>query len=391
MNSEKTRVFLTGATGVMGTAGLKELLKYPENYSITVLARDTKINHKKLKLYESEGVKVIWGDLLDESKIRDGIKNSDVVLHVGGMVSPIAEHYPEKTMKVNVGSMQLISNCVKDIENKNPGRIIKVVYIGSVSQYGSKLPPFHWGKVGDPLQAARFDAYAESKILAEKVLKEAGLKKWVSLRQTAILHPGLLKKANDPVTFHVPLNGAIEWITTEDSGRLLERVCRKTLPEDFWCKSYNVGGGEDFRLTNLEFERAILKAMGCPAPEKIFEPNWFALDNFHGIWFEDSDELDSILHFRKPDSFQQALERIKKTLPVYYKLIPLAPARLIKWFMKRVASSPGLGTLYWIKTNNTERIKAAWGSKENYFKIPSWEKIEELKLPKSTPEINKNN
>ena len=389
MKEKKTKVFLTGATGVMGGAGLKELMRYGDNYEITVLARPSKKNHKKLSPYIENGVRVVWGDLLDDTSLEQGIENSDIVLHVGGMVSPEAEHYPERTMKVNVGSMEKICGIVKKIESDDHLRIIKVVYIGSVSQYGSKLPPDHWGKVGDKLQAAKLDAYAESKILAEKVLMESGIKCWVSIRQTAILHPGLLKKASDPVTFHVPLQGVIEWITTEDSGRLLERLCRPEVPDNFWRKCYNAGGGTEFRLTNLEFERGILKTLGCPPPEKIFETNWFATDNFHGIWFEDSDELDNILHYREPDTFKDALERMKTTLPWYFKLSFLAPSFLIKAFMKRVASKPELGTLYWIKSGNNERISAAWGSLENYLKIPDWKNMEDMKLSKAKPLIEK--
>lgn len=390
MKEKKTKIFLTGATGVMGTAGLKEIMRYPERYEVTVLARDSKKNHKKLKPYEDRGVKVVWGDLLEENKVREGVSDADIVLHVGGMVSPMAEHYPEKTLKVNIGSMRIIAGIVKEIEEENPDRTIKVVYIGSVSQYGSKLPPYHWGKVGDPLEAAKFDAYAESKIRAEEELKAFNLKKWVSIRQTAILHPGLLRKANDPVTFHVPLKGVIEWITTEDSGRLLERVCREEVPDDFWCKCYNLGGGENFRLTNLEFERGILKAMGCPSPEKIFETNWFAADNFHGLWFEDSDELDNILHFREEDSFEKVMERMKKNLPWYFKFTSLAPAFLIKAFMKTIASKPGLGPLYWIKNNDEKRIMAAWGSREAYLQIPDWKELKEIKLSRKTPVMEKN-
>lgn len=366
---------MTGATGVMGSAGLKELMKYPEAYEVTVLARPSKKNQKKLKDFQKQGGQVIWGDLLDEKSLRKGVELADIVLHIGGMVSPMAEHFPEKTLKVNVGSMRLISRIAVEVEEADPDRVVKVVYIGSVSQYGSKLPPHHWGKVGDEQKAARFDAYAESKILAEKELVKAGLRKWVSLRQTAILHSGLLKKANDPVTFHVPLLGAIEWVTKEDSGRVLERVCRREVPDDFWNRCYNIGGGEHFRLLNIEFERGILKALGCPPPEKIFEPNWFATDNFHGIWFEDSDQLDEILHFREPDSFEAALERMKKELPFYYKFTPIVPAPLIKIMMKRVAGTPGLGPLSWIKENNNERIEAAWGSLENYHNIPDWNNL----------------
>lgn len=379
MEENKTRVFLTGATGVMGMAGLKELSQNSENYEITVLARDSIINRKKLSPFEKKGVKVIWGDLLDPNSLREGIKNADIVLHVGGMVSPLADWYPEKTLKVNLGSIRLITRIAREIEDSDSKRTIKVVYIGSVSQYGSKLPPNHWGKAGDKLNAAKLDAYAVSKIIGERILVESGLRKWVSLRQTAILHPGLLNKADDPISFHVPFKGVLEWISVEDSGRLLERVCRNNLPEKFWCNFYNVGGGEKFRLTNLEFEKGLLKAMGCPPPEKIFEPNWFATDNFHGIWFSDSDNLDNLLHYRdKNDSFQQSLVRMKKELPFYFKLAPLAPSFLLKKFMKRVALTPGLGPLSWLRDNNEERIRASWGSRQKQHEIPGWK---DLKVP----------
>lgn len=382
MKKEKTNIFLTGATGVMGTATLNELMKYPDNYEVTVLARDSKRNRKKLDSYQKMGVKVVWGDLLDEESLSRGIETADIVLHIGGMVSPMAEYYPEKTLKVNVGSMRLIARIAKKIEGEQPDRTIKVVYIGSVSQYGSKLPPDHWGKTGDLLKSAKMDAYAVSKILAERELVEAGLKKWVSIRQTAILHPGLLKNANNPVTFHVPVNGVLEWITTEDSGRLMERICRPDVPDFFWNHFYNAGGGEPFRLTNMEFERGILKALGCPPPEKVFEANWFATDNFHGMWFEDSDYLDEILHFRQPDSYEAALGRMKSTLPGYYRLTPLAPAFIIKAVMKRVAKKPGLGPLWWLEHNDEERIRSAWGSREAYEMIPDWKQLKQINLSK---------
>ena len=385
----KTKVFLTGATGVMGMAGLDELTRYPERYEITVLARESKKNQKKLKPYKTKGVRVVWGDLLDEKSIRIGVEKADIVLHVGGMVSPLADHYPEKTLKVNIGSMELIAHIAKEMETKDPDRTVKVVYIGSVAQYGSKLPPNHWGNAKDKQQPAKFDAYAESKILAEKALVKARLKKWVSIRQTSILHSGLLKNASNPVAFHTPLNGVLEWITTEDSGRLLERLCREDVPDTFWCRCYNAGGGEPFRLTNLEFERGILEAMGCPAPEKIFEPNWFCTDNFHGMWFEDSDELDNILHFRRKDTYADALSRMKKSLPFYYKLAPIVPAVIIKMYMKSVAQKEGLGPVSWIRNNDEQRIKVSWGSKNEYLRIPDWNHFEEIKLEKTTPKVTK--
>ncbi|MCM1490336.1 MAG: NAD(P)-dependent oxidoreductase [Muribaculum sp.] len=361
------KIFLTGATGVMGLHGLRELVGSTQRYEITVLARESKKNKKLLTPFIAKGVNVIWGDLLDRKAVERGVDTADIVLHVGGMVSPAADWYPEQTIRTNIGSMQNIIEAAQKRKDT-----VKIVYIGSVSQYGPHNVPNHWGRSGDPLNPDPNDAYAYSKTEAERMLIESGLKWWVSLRQTGILHSGLLKKASDPISFHVPIRGVLEWVTAEDSGRLLERVCRDSVPDSFWNKCYNVGGGAQYRLTNYEFECRILKAMGCPPPEKIFETKWFATDNFHGMWFADSDDLEEILHFRSGITPEEYFRQMKRELPWYFSLAPLAPAFAIKMYMKKVANTPQLGTMWWIKHNVTSRINAAWGSKEAWESLPDW-------------------
>ena len=374
------KIFLTGATGVMGSSGLKELTRYPERYEITVLARDSKKNRKQLASFIKKGVRVIWGDLLDPESIGRGVADADIVLHVGGMVSPAADWHPEKTIDTNVGSMRNIIAAALPRKEE-----VRIVYVGSVSQYGSRQAPNHWGECGDPLQATPFDAYAYSKTESERLLMESNLRWWVSLRQTGILHSGLLNKASDPISFHVPLNGVLEWVTAEDSGRLLERVCRDSVPDSFWNKCYNIGGGAGYRLTNYEFETAILKAMGCPRPEKIFDTNWFATDNFHGMWFSDSDYLEELLHFRSGIGIEEYFKLMKKELPWYFSLAPLAPAFAIKAFMKKVATTPKLGPLWWIKNDVTPRINSAWGSRKNWESLPDWDSIDISRPSDSNP------
>ena len=44
----KKTVFITGATGLMGWAGLTELLKQADRYNLIVLARHSKKNIQKL-------------------------------------------------------------------------------------------------------------------------------------------------------------------------------------------------------------------------------------------------------------------------------------------------------------------------------------------------------
>lgn len=381
-NKIKKKIFLTGATGVMGLQGLKMLTANSDLYEITALVRDSRKNRKLMAPFLQQGVRIIWGDMLHYDSIDAGVSHADIVLHVGGLVSPLADWTPELTIKTNVGA---IENIIRAAEKRVAD--IKIVNIGSVAQYGNREVPNHWGKVGDTLKPALFDAYAYSKTVAERLLMESHIKHWVSLRQTGILHSGLLRKASDPIAFHVPLRGVLEWVTAEDSGNLLEKICRENLPDTFWRKCYNIGGGKNYRMTNYEFEKRLLKAMGCPAPEKIFEPQWFATQNFHGMWFADSEILEDFLHFRANRTPEEYFRQMKSELPWYFKLSPLAPAIILKCFMRRVAKTPILGPLWWLENNKTERINAAWGSRQEWAKIPDWRNIDLSRPDDNVPEI----
>ena len=366
----------------MGHAGLVELSKRLDRFHITLLARPSQINKKKLAAYESmEGVRIVWGDLMNYQDVLNGVTGADYVLHVGGMVSPAADYFPKKTLKVNTTAAKHITDAVKAQPNADQ---IKVVYIGSVAQTGHRGAPIHWGRTGDPINISVYDHYAISKTIAERIFVESGIKHWVCLRQTGILCPELLLKGSDPITFHVPLNGVLEWATAEDSGRLLANVCEEEVPEEFWNRFYNISSGPSFRLTNYEFEQKLLKAIGCPTPEKIFEPNWFALKNFHGQWYTDADVLENYLHFRSGQTCDEYFRWMAKQVPWYFHLAGVVPPIFIKMGMKTIANKPGLGTLNWIKNRNEKRISAYFGSYEAWEAIPGWDKVDTSR-PSETP------
>ncbi|MDE5774140.1 MAG: NAD(P)-dependent oxidoreductase [Muribaculaceae bacterium] len=379
------KIFLTGATGVMGRATLRELIanRDKQGYEITILARPSKKNRKQLTPFIQQGIKVIWGDLMDYDAVRQGVDEADIVLHIGGMVSPMADWFPEKTLRVNVGAAENIVRAAQAKESR--GEEVALVYIGSVSQYGPRNAPRHWGRAGDPIAVAKFDAYALSKVRAEKIFAESGVKKWVSLRQTGILHTGLLFKASDPISFHVPLHGVLEWVTDEDSGRLMERICREDVPDSFWGNYYNIGGGEQYRLTNYEFVAMILSSLGCPPPEKSFDARWFATDNFHGMWYEDSDRLDRLFHFRSGEGPREYFDRKKRELPWFFSLSFLAPGILIKNLMRLVALKKPLGTLSWFKNDDKERIDAYFNGIESWKQLPTWQQLD-LSRPSAVPQ-----
>ena len=379
--ADKKTVFLTGATGNMGWAGFQELYKKKDRFDIRLLARDSKKNRKKLAPYMGDpSVTVVWGDLVRYEDVLQGVNGADYVLHVGGMVSPAADYYPEKTLKVNVTAAE---NVVKAVLAQPHKEDIKVVYIGSVAQYGDRNPPYHWGGADEPQTPAKYDMYALSKIRSEEIFASAGLAKWVSLRQTGILYPGILSVVN-PTAFHVPMGGVLEWATIEDSGRLLANVCEDWVPDDFWNKAYNISSGEEYRMTNYDFMNRMLSALGLPSPEKVFEPQWFALKNFHGMWYTDADRLDEILHFREYMPVDKYFATMKSKLPWFYSLAVLAPAWAVKMFMKPYAFEKGMGTQWWV-ANDPEKFEAYYGSREAYDAIRSWDDVRPAPLSKTNP------
>ena len=75
-------IFLTGATGTMGWAGLQELLKRTDRFRVVVLARKSKKNIRKLQPLMDK-IKVVWGDLTHYEDVLAGVTGADYVLHVG--------------------------------------------------------------------------------------------------------------------------------------------------------------------------------------------------------------------------------------------------------------------------------------------------------------------
>ena len=399
---KKQVVLLTGASGSMGFETFRLLWEERDRYDIVLLLRPSKMNRKKFRNYirqaEEEngshggagtddnrgegmtivqGLKIVWGDALNREDILEACRGIDWCLHTMAIISPEADRNPVMAKLVNARATQYL---VEAIEEEDPEHI-RLVYIGSVAEYGDRLPPVHVGRTGDPVIPSIFDHYAISKINGELSVMQSRIRHRVSLRQTFIMIPGLFSLM-DPIMFHQPIHSFMENITAKDAGRLLAGCLEIPGESDFWGEYYNISGGPECRTTYLEFLDAIYSMLGIRY-RKVMERRWFALKNFHMQFFEDTGRLNDYLHhWEGGQSMEQFRREVWQDLPWYLKATAwyakyIPPCR---WFveaatrsqLKRLAHRER-GTMHWIRHNHTGMINAFYGSIEAFHSIPEWD------------------
>lgn len=375
---EKKTVFLTGACGRMGFQGLTRMLKDGDSYNALILVRDSEKNRTMLAPYMSlENLEVVWGDLNDYDTVYKCVAKSDLILHVAAFVSPQADYNPQKAMQVNYGSTKNLITAIKEQKRENE---VKFVYIGTVAETGDRMPPIHWGRVGDPIKPSMFDYYAVSKVASERYVIESGLKYWVSLRQTGIIGPAM-SKIRDAIMFHNCYDNVLEYVSDRDSGVLLRNLSYQdatdTMDMAFWGHIYNIGGGEKCRVSTAEMFERLYGDIGIKDLSLILKPKMQATRNFHGHYYLDSDKLENFVHFQR-DSMEYYydcyIKDLGATAPMA-KVMCKVPggeklmATVMGNMFNKLADGEH-GTKHFIDCDMEDRIEAYWGSRKAWEALP---------------------
>ncbi len=370
--NKKTKVFLTGGFGNWGRFALRSLAEVANKVDVValILPTDYENNPDLRKEFEAQdNLEIVIGDLTDYEAVKRCVDGADYVIHLGGMVSPVADANHALTHKVNVGAVRNIIKAVK--AQPNPDEI-GVVGVGSVAQTGDRNPPHHWGRVGDPLWPSKFEEYAQSKIIAEKLLIHSGLKKWAWLRSSGIFHPGVVL-IQDPIMTHTAMNGVLEWILVEDAARLVRQiVTNDNVNPKFWRGVYNLGSGEPWRFTNYEIYSRMVAAFGADM-RKWYDYNWYANRNFHGQWYADSDYLEELVPYRSGADPQKAIDRMVNAAPASFKLAGYVPGPIIKNFVMKPILNEDRGMLRFIKNKDPKGMSAYFGGYDEWKKIGDWD------------------
>lgn len=366
----KYKIALTGSTGNMGVETLRQLMELEDAEIIKVLIRNESVKKaKRLKREYGDRIEIIIGDIENKKDCEKLIKDADYILNLAAVIPPKSDKFPELNYKVNyLGTKNITDSILETEENKKP----KLIHISTVALYGNRTEKHPWARVGDPLIINNYDLYSYYKLKAERYILESSLKNRAIIRQTAMLHNRMLTdNMSDGLMFHTCYNSPLEWITARDSGLLMKRIIeediKNKLDEYFWKGIFNLGSRAENRITGYEVFNEGFKLIGGDA-KKYMQPNWNATRNFHGVWYYDGDKLEKLFGYQK-ESINDYWHEIAKR-HWYYSIAKIIPSKLIKLFAIKRLLLDSNSPRYWLKNKEFGKIISAFGSEENFKKLP---------------------
>jgi nucleoside-diphosphate-sugar epimerase len=347
------KILLTGAFGEVGIETLKELIRR-KIYDIRVfdLKYDSlnKKNRKKIAKSYINQIKVFWGDLRNYDEVLTAVNKADIVLHIGALIPPAADKFPEEAWKINKGGTKNIIKAM-EAQDKKP----RLIYTSSISVYGDRIKDPRIN-VNDPFNPSMGDEYSITKIEAEKLVQSSNLE-WTIFRLTAIMNP---RMKIQPIMFHLPLDTSLEICRTADTGYALVQAIEC---DELFGNIYNLSGGEKCRITARDYLKTNFKIFGLDP--NIIPENAYATRNFHCGYYADGDKLEELLHFQR-DGLKEHFDAVKECVPASLKIATkILPKRVIRKYLLRM-SEP----LKAIKRNEEEHIRRFYGSREEFEKLP---------------------
>jgi len=200
---EKKNFLITGGLGHVGSELIRQYVKRPDVKSIKILDNFSTQRYCSLFDMPETNVKIefVEGDINDLEKLKEVMKNIDVVIHLAAITNaPETIKKPEETKQINLIGTQNVLNCA--IESC----VKKFIFPSSTSVYGESD-----GIVDEktPIENLRPSSpYAECKLQAEKIVQEANGKNNI---QTFVLRKGTIFGKSIGMRFHTAVNNFV-WL-----------------------------------------------------------------------------------------------------------------------------------------------------------------------------------
>ena len=345
----KKKVLLTGASGEVGFEAFRELYRRKDRFAIRLFLLPEKKEEKRFKKFAKD-VEVVWGDLRNFEDVKQAVEGVDVILHVAGIIPPLADENPKLARAVNVdGTKHLLEAAGNQMVGSGEKKLPKFLFTSSVSVYGDRIDDPEI-RVGDALKPSVGDEYARTKIEAERLIRESGLE-YAIFRLCGILTSTLKIQ---PLMFHMPLSTTLEWCSASDAGYALVEAIEC---EEVFGKIYNLGGGRSCTVKAEQFLNQMFALFGLN--KKTIPRHAFATQNFHSGFYADGDRLEALLHFRRHvlmDYYEMMGKKISGVQRFFTKLVP---SGMVRAFLTR-QSEPWRA----LKEKNMAMIERYYGNLE---------------------------
>lgn len=258
-------IFITGATGLVGSHAAEEALK--RGHRVRALVRSS----SDTRWLDQWGVEKVSGDLEDVEALRRGVAGADWVFNCAAKVGDWGTL--EEFRRLNVGALKLLLEAATD------ARVGRFVHVSSLGVYEGRD---HYGTDETvPTAANSLDAYTRSKNEAEALAlqfhKERGL-------PVSVVRPGFIYGERDrtvlPKLLDALRNGRFFYFGSGD--QVLNCIYVKNLVSAIFLAAEVPGAvGEVFnvtdgaKVTKKQFVGQVAELAGLKAPRRKI-PLWLA-------------------------------------------------------------------------------------------------------------------
>lgn len=190
----RVKILVTGATGFVGGWLVRELSK--QGHSVRILVRSSS------DLSELDGAKfeTLFGDITDESSVRNALTGCEVVFHLAGVVG-YSKEQRALMEKVNVEGTRILVNAILN------NSVQKLIHMSSVVAIGASFDGKTPLNEESPFNIHELDlGYFETKRKAEEIVFEAVKSKGlnaVAVNPSTIYGAGDAKKGSRKVQLKV--------------------------------------------------------------------------------------------------------------------------------------------------------------------------------------------
>lgn len=292
-------VLITGGAGRLGINVCRAFLK--DGFRVRVFDLDTPGNRNSISRLRGKA-EICWGDITSPDSVRKAIEGIDAVVHMAGILPPVAYEKPQLAVKVNVGGTRIMVDLLKQT-----GRQIPFIFTSSVAAFGPTPD------VSQPLCPEEHDAnprgaYGETKLQAENSIKESGID-YIILRLTATMYLSF-SMSDIKRMFTVPLNNRVEYCHPDDTAAAILNAVKNF--DSVKGNTLVISGGPEQRMLYKDMIRAMLGVMGLPVPPA----RKFTVEPYYLDWY-DTTKSQKLLNFQHR-SFADYIKDYSKQLARQY-------------------------------------------------------------------------